>query len=145
MVKILNQFGHEISSRKPIQDFYKRLKNRYDAAQDHVENENHWLNADNLSPHASAGIGIRQKLRSRSRYEVIENNAYLKGNIITIANDFVGTGPNLNIIDKRIPKELKKHNENIGSILNIKKKKKHNKNVIFNIEQNVIIEFDNGK
>jgi hypothetical protein len=50
-----------------------------------------------------------------------------------------------NNINNETVKELKKHNENIGSILNIKKKKKHNKNVIFNIEQNVIIEFDNGK
>ena len=47
--------------------------------------------------------------------------------------------------NKETVKELKKHNEISCSILNIKKKKKHNRNVIFNIEQNEIIEFDNGK
>lgn len=47
--------------------------------------------------------------------------------------------------NKETVKELKKHNEISGSILNIKKKKKHNKNVIFNIDKNEIIEYDNGK
>ena len=47
--------------------------------------------------------------------------------------------------NKETVKELKKHNEISGSILNIKKKKKHNKNDLFNIYKNEIIEVDNGK
>ena len=50
-----------------------------------------------------------------------------------------------NNINNESVKEFKKHNDILVSIFNTKKKKKHNKNVIFNIEQNEIIEFDNGK
>lgn len=50
-----------------------------------------------------------------------------------------------NNLNKESVKELEKYNDTIVTIINIKKKKKHNKNVIFNIELNKIIEFDKGK
>ena len=46
-----------------------------------------------------------------------------------------------NNFNKESVKELKKNNDIIVSILNIKKRKKHNKNVKFNIDRNEIIEF----
>lgn len=80
------------------------LRAKYDAAQTVTGNELHWANADHLDPHSASEYKVRRTLRSRSRYEVIENNPFLKGIILTIANDFVGTGPKLSITDPRIPK-----------------------------------------
>lgn len=92
---------------------YKRqlARAKFDAAQSHLGNEHHWANADNYDPHTTASPKVRRDLRSRSRYEVIENNPFLKGTVLTIANDFVGSGPKLDITDKRIPKEMKKEIE----------------------------------
>ena len=50
-----------------------------------------------------------------------------------------------NNINNESVKKLENYNDNLVSIFNIKKTKKHNKNVVFNIEQNEIIEFDNDK
>ena len=47
-----------------------------------------------------------------------------------------------NNLNKESVKKIENPNNIIVSILNVKKKKKHNKNVIFNIEQNKIIEFN---
>lgn len=94
---------------REISNLRRQIVNaRYDAAQDTDENINHWAQADNLDPHASANPVVRQRLRSRSRYEVLENNPYLKGTLLSISNDFVGGGPKLRITDKRIPKELRR-------------------------------------
>ena len=84
------------------------VKAKYDVAQTVVGNERHWLNADNLDPHAANSVEVRKRLRSRSRYEVIENNPFLKGTVLTIANDFVGSGPKLQITDTRISKERRR-------------------------------------
>lgn len=84
------------------------MRAKYDAAQTHVGNENHWANADNLDPHTVASLAVRKKLRSRSRYEIIENNPYLKGAVLTIANDFIGSGPKLQITDRRISKDRRR-------------------------------------
>jgi hypothetical protein len=90
----------------------KIVKARYDAAQTFVGNEGHWGNADTMGPHMANRPEIRRVLRSRSRYEVIENNPYLKGTILSIANDFVGSGPRLEIIDERISEDRKQMIEN---------------------------------
>lgn len=91
------------------QQFYKLMKAKYDAAQTVAGNVNHWSLADNLDPHAAAALHVRRTLRNRSRYEVIENNPYLKGTILTIANDFVGkAGPSLQVIDKKWSPEQRK-------------------------------------
>lgn len=86
----------------------RKLTARYDAAETVVGNENHWAATDNLDPHAANSLGVRRKLRERSRFEVIENNPYLKGVILSLANDFVGSGPTLQIIDKRLGEEVKR-------------------------------------
>ena len=81
------------------------MRARYDAAQTSINNQQHWNNADTLDPHSANSFAIRRRLRSRSRYEVIENNPYLKGIILSLSNDFVRSGPKLKITDKRISKE----------------------------------------
>ena len=109
MSPIVDQYGRALSSgrgikdpRTVVADLKRQLRAKYDAAQTIVDNENHWANADHLSPHSVASLTVRRKLRSRSRYEVIENNPYLKGTVLTVANDFVGSGPKLQVIDKRL-------------------------------------------
>jgi capsid protein len=115
---ILDQYGQALvsaSSSKNLQNRLLQLKRenmhlkaRFDAAATTLANEGHWANADHFDPHTTASLNVRQRLRSRSRYEVLENNPYLKGTLLTICNDFVGTGPKLKILDKRISKEGKK-------------------------------------
>ena len=87
------------------------VRARYDAAQTTIANEEHWANADHFDPHSVASISVRRRLRARSRYEVIENNPFLKGTILTLANDFVGSGPKLQITDKRISKDRRQQIE----------------------------------
>jgi len=80
------------------------IRAKYDAAQDTSQNELHWINADQLSPNAANTLGIRKKLRSRARYESA-NSGYLKGILLSLANDFTGGGPTLQITDRRFTKE----------------------------------------
>jgi hypothetical protein len=87
----------------------KRVRAKYDAAQTVTGNIEHWSGADHLDPHAVANLPVRRLLRSRSRYEIIENNPYLKGVVLTIANDFVGkSGPMLQITDERLSPDRRK-------------------------------------
>lgn len=81
------------------------IRARFDAAQTFSGNQNHWGEADFLSPHLVASYAVRRTLRSRSRYELAENNPYLKGTCLTIVNDFVGSGPKLQITDERISEQ----------------------------------------
>lgn len=104
---ILNVYGKPFSSQRD-QRIVRNLQAKFDAAQTDVKNQLHWAQADSLDPHAAASLDVRKKLRSRSRYEVIENNPYLKGTILSIANDFVGSGPKLQITDKRLSPEQRK-------------------------------------
>ncbi len=117
MSRLLDQYGNPMQSaevqnlRGQIMQLVNRnqkLQARYDSAQTTTENELHWANADRFDPNTTASLDVRQKIRSRSRYEVLENNPYLKGTILTICNDFTGTGPRLKITDERIPKDLKR-------------------------------------
>lgn len=110
---ILDEFGRpmqrsqqRVSREALAKRFMQRMiRAKYDAAQTWHGNEDHWRNADALDPHAVASPEVRKKLRSRSRYEVMENNPYLKGAILSIANDFVGRGPKLQVVDRRLSKD----------------------------------------
>jgi len=73
------------------------LRGSYDAASTSGENTRHWVNADALSADAATSSDVRRTLRMRARYEVA-NNSYAKGIILTLANDCVGTGPNLQML-----------------------------------------------
>ena len=76
-----------------------RVRARFDAAQMGGPYAKHWANADWLSPNAAATPAIRRTLRSRCRYEAM-NNAYAAGLISTLANYVIGTGPTLRLIPK---------------------------------------------
>ena len=119
-LRLLDQYGRPFKSSRQealvarigaLQRRYAAIKAKYDAAQTFSGNENHWYWADNLGPHEANSLSVRQKLRSRSRYEVIENNPYLKGILQAIANDFVGTGPRLKITDPRLSEARRNHIE----------------------------------
>lgn len=84
---------------------------RFDATQTHEGNAGYWANADNLSPDLAASPFVRRTLRSRARYEVCENNPYLKGIATTICNDFAGRDVRLRITDERFPLWLKQEIE----------------------------------
>jgi lambda family phage portal protein len=85
----------QASSRKP-QAF---LRMKYDAAQTTPENARHWSMADNLSADGSMTPEIRRTLRNRSRYEV-NNNAYARGMVLTLADVCIGTGPRLQMLSE---------------------------------------------
>lgn len=109
MSKLLDQYGNKMHSVHPSREIVKlreeiihRLKGnrQYDAGQTTMQNENHWLPANQLSPHAVNDLATRKKLRSRSRYES-SNSGYLKGIVLSLCQDLVGSGPTLQITDPR--------------------------------------------
>ena len=81
------------------------IRAKYEAAQNYTATENHWGKADQLSPDAANDPAVRATLRSRSRFEIIENNPFLNGTLISICNDFAGSGVRLRITDMDIPRE----------------------------------------
>jgi len=112
-MNLLDQHGKPMRQVSPSQEIIRlrehilhRLKARYDAAQDTSQNEMHWVQADSLSPNSANQLAVRQKLRNRSRYEV-SNNSYLKGVALSLCQDFVGSGPTLQITDSRFTEEQK--------------------------------------
>jgi hypothetical protein len=105
MAQLLGPNGSPLRSVQEQKEMMIRnIRAKYDAAQTLTSNELHWQNADHLDPHAAASFSVRKKLRSRSRYECGENNPYLQGTLLAIANDFVGTGVKVHITDKRLTK-----------------------------------------
>ena len=112
---ILDQYGKPMQPSRTVpavvaqrlQGELRQMRAKYDAVANGDALVNHWRNADNLSPDAANTAAVRQRLRSRSRYEIIENNPYLKGTVLTIANDFVGSGAKLQVTDKRISKDAR--------------------------------------
>lgn len=86
----------------------RTIRGKYDAAQTTDHNRNHWTRADNLDPHSANSYDVRKRLRSRSRYECVENNPYLKGVLLTLAGDFTGSGPKLDVTDKRLSEGRRK-------------------------------------
>jgi len=80
-----------------LNDRFRELRARYDAAQTTDDNRRHWAAADGLSAAAANSPHIRRILRNRSRYEY-DNGAYCNGTIRTRADDLVGTGPRLQML-----------------------------------------------
>jgi len=73
------------------------VRARYDAAQTTDSNRRHWAGADGLSADAANSPDVRRVLRNRARYEVA-NNSWLRGIVLTLANDVIGTGPRLQML-----------------------------------------------
>jgi len=82
------------------EEIKRALRSRYDAEKTTSQNELHWANADMFSPNTAHNLATRSKIRSRARYESA-NSGYLKGILLTLANDFTGGGPSLQITDPR--------------------------------------------
>lgn len=74
--------------------FGRTIAGRYDAASDSPSTRNIWASADNYDADASNSLGVRKRLRERSRYEQ-GNNGYSDGMVSTHANYTVGRGPKL--------------------------------------------------
>lgn len=117
MVPILDQYGNpwrevqRVSQSNEVMRLrhqIRRMSASYDATADGAALVNYYANSDGLSPNAANSASVRKKLRQRSRYEIIENNPYLKGTVLMVANDFVGSGPKLRIVDSRIPKDVRR-------------------------------------
>lgn len=70
----------------------------YDATRDPNGIKNHWNYVDSKSVDASLTPDVRQTLRERARYE-IANNSYAFGVGLTIANNVIGSGPRLQVLD----------------------------------------------
>lgn len=107
---IKNTTAYQDIQKQFISEFVnakRSIKAAYDAAQTSYGNEAHWAAADSLGPVNAARASVRKTLRKRSRYEIGENNPYLKGMILKIANSFAGVGPSLYITDPRIPISLR--------------------------------------
>ncbi len=87
-----------------------RLSASYDAAQYTEENQKHWRWADNLAPQQANSLSVRRTLRSRSRYECLESNSFANGIVKTLANDFVTTGPSLQVLlkNKKLARDIEK-------------------------------------
>lgn len=90
-------FSRLFSSDKASSPDAGEVRASWDASRTTTNNENHWSNADSLSPHAAVKKAVRKKLRERARYEVA-NNSYARGIINTISNDTIGSGPHLQMV-----------------------------------------------
>ena len=93
-VQILDQHGrpHVVANRR-------KLVAKWDAANTTGTYRDHWLSADYLAPNASASPSVRRRIRSRARYEYL-NNSYAFGMIRTLADYVIGTGPVLRMMPK---------------------------------------------
>lgn len=113
-MSILDEYGRPMPSLQQRQIAAKRarLKAQYDAAQTTQENSKHWRWADNLSAAAANSLDVRRTLRSRAQYE-FANNSFANGMVLTLANDFVSTGPQLQVelegADRRVGRIIEKH------------------------------------
>jgi lambda family phage portal protein len=102
---IVDQFGRPMTTTKDeaIAELraaaagFARLRAAYDAAAITKENSRHWRWADDLSAAAANTLAVRRVLRTRSRYECLQSNAFGRGIVNTLATDFVSTGPRLQV------------------------------------------------
>lgn len=74
-----------------------RVRAKFDAAES-GDDRRHWANADAFAADTALSPEKRRVLRNRARYERA-NNSYLAGMSATLANDLVGTGPRLQLLD----------------------------------------------
>lgn len=97
--------GDSVEANSQSKSFKKRkwhwgknvLNASYDSASTNRSDYRHWRHVDQNSADASARPEIRKKIRTRARYEVLENNPIGLGIVLTLANDTIGTGPRLHM------------------------------------------------
>lgn len=101
--RLLDQYGREIPTQaeiaraQTVRSVRAKIRAAYDAAQTTSENAKHWRWADDLSASEANSLEVRRTLRARARYECLQNNSFAKGIVSTLANDFVSTGPRLQV------------------------------------------------
>ena len=88
-------------ARRELTRTSRFVRARYDAAVTNEDNRRHWRNADGLSANAANNAEVRRILRNRARYEVA-NNSYARGIVLTLANDAIGTGPQLQLLTENV-------------------------------------------
>lgn len=75
----------------------RRVKASYDAASNSPDNAAHWQYSNGYSADVTNDPYSRRRIRNRARFEVLENNAYGRGMVETLAQDTIGTGPRLQL------------------------------------------------
>ena len=75
----------------------RRIRARYDAASSSDEYSNIWANADALDADSANSREVREKLRTRSRYEA-GNNGFVDGISQTKSTHTIGVGPTLRML-----------------------------------------------
>lgn len=91
--RILGWFKRKLPAGQPTE-----VVAGYDAAQTTSKNRRLWADADDLSATAGNSAVVRRTLRRRARYET-NNNSWALGIVLTLANDLIGTGPSLQVIN----------------------------------------------
>lgn len=76
----------------------RTIRASFDVAKTTTDNSRHWSAADSLSADAEASSDVRKTIRDRARYEV-GNNSYASGLVQILANDTIGSGPRLQMLD----------------------------------------------
>src|SRR5438876_898455 len=89
-----NLMGLNGPAQQPIQRSRDRVRASYDVAK---STDDHWRPADLLSAAAANDPGTRAQLRKKARYETA-NNSHCRGVTLTLANDLVGLGPQLQVL-----------------------------------------------
>lgn len=84
-------------SKPPAVAMPVHVRARFDAAESQ-DDRRHWANADAFAADTALSPEKRRVMRNRARYERA-NNSYLAGMSATLANDLVGTGPRLQLMD----------------------------------------------
>jgi len=79
-------------AHQPVQT-RRRVNASYDVAK---SRDDHWRPADLLSAASANDPGTRSQIRKKARYEVA-NNSHARGVTLTLANDLVGLGPQLQV------------------------------------------------
>lgn len=90
--RMRRELNHAIDRR--LLNRPREIQARFDAAQNSDEFVNYWSAADHYDADSAHSKCVRDRLVSRSRYEV-GNNGYVDGIVQTHANFLVGVGPNL--------------------------------------------------
>src|ERR1044071_2615763 len=90
------EFAGVRSSRQIAKELDRRrqLRATYDVAK---SSDDHWRPADLMSAAAANDPGTRSQLRRKARYETA-NNSHCRGVTLTLANDLVGLGPQLQVL-----------------------------------------------
>lgn len=85
------RFGYHTAEPRVV----RTIEAAYDALDVGGLMKNAWVNADLLTADEANNAGVRLSARSKSRYECLEANSFLKGAIHTVSQDMIGRGPRL--------------------------------------------------